>query len=86
MDRRLALLILAVIVGAILGSLLGQLFATFLPVGAVRSFMAYNLQLGFSPVLLDLAVFDLTLGLHFRINFMAIVGIIVTIYYFKWWF
>ncbi len=83
--NRTALLIVAILTGLLIGGLLGELVAYFLPTGVVKTFFMKSINFGFKPVEINLAVISFTIGFQMKFNFVSLVAVILTIYYFKWW-
>jgi len=76
---------MAVIVGILVGALLTEILAFILPTGVVKTFFMKEIGFGMDPIHIDLALFELTFGFTLHFNFIAVVAIALTVYYFKWW-
>jgi len=83
--RRFAVVLLAVVVGVLAGSLITEIIRLILPTGVVKTFFMKEVAFGIDPIHLDLALFELTFGFTFHFNFVAMIAVAVTVYYFKWW-
>lgn len=79
------MVLLAVIVGLLVGALVTELLGFVLPTGVVRTFFMKEVSFGLKPTTVDLALFEFTFGFGLRFNFVALVAIGLTVYYFKWW-
>ncbi|MBN1755350.1 DUF4321 domain-containing protein [bacterium] len=84
--NKLGILILAIFVGLLIGGLVGELLAYILPTSVVRTFFMKSVDFGLDPVVLNLIVIKLTFGISLKFNFISLVLVILTVYYFKWWF
>ncbi len=70
-----------IILGAVSGSILGEILGTsFQSMSFLKS--AYSIGT-YSPLVLNLKVLVLTLGLNFNINIMTIIGTIMAIILYK---
>jgi hypothetical protein len=85
-SREVTFLLVALILGAVLGGLLGDIIGTFLPEGAAKTVFAKNIQIGFGPSQFDFYAISFTVGLHFRLNFMSVLVVLLVIIYFRWWY
>jgi len=65
------------LVGLVLGGILGEVLHKTVPL------LSYGKSIGFSPVLVDLSVIRLTLGLTLQINVASIIGLVLAIFLFK---
>ncbi|MBN2544118.1 DUF4321 domain-containing protein [bacterium] len=77
--------ILAILVGILIGGLVGELLAYFLPTSVVRTFFMKSIDFGFETITLNLVIIKLTFGLTFKFNFISLILVVLTVYYFKWW-
>jgi hypothetical protein len=84
-QKSIGILVLALILGAIIGSALGEALARVLPSGVVRDFLLRSVTASIGPTTLDLVVFTLTLGFSIDVNVMAVVGIVLATYLFRWY-
>ena len=81
-SRNTLLLILLILTGIVLGGLLGELAANV----PVLAFLNYGKTFGFgagSPLVIDLAVVQITFGLQFHLTVSIIIGIILSILIYK---
>lgn len=70
-------LVFIIILGAVTGALLGDILGKFVPALRFLS-TAYSIGMS-SPLVLDMKVLTLTLGLNFSFNIMSILGIVLAI-------
>jgi len=83
--KKFAVVLLAVIVGLIAGALITELLRFILPIGVVKTFFMKEVAFGLRTLTIDLALLELTFGFKLRFNFVSLVAIGITVYYFKWW-
>jgi hypothetical protein len=82
--KRIAAVILIIVLGAMLGSAFGQIVGKVLPAGPVKSFFLMSVPVGFQPVHADLAVFTFDIGFMLRLNIISIVGVVLLAYFLRW--
>jgi len=82
---KVVVLFLAVVIGILSGAIITELLGLILPVGVVKTFFLKEVGFGIDPIRIDLALFEVTLGLRLHFNFISLVAVALTIYYFKWW-
>lgn len=76
-EKSIGFLWFIIFLGAVCGSLAGDILGNNL---SSLSFLKNSYAIGMStPVVLNLKVMDITLGLNFNINIMTIIGIILAI-------
>ena len=87
--RGLGILALSVLVGAIAGSALGQgigfAFGQFMPGSMVEKFFLEAFDYALLPVTINFVVFAITFGFSVKVNMISIIGIVVAVYYFRWY-
>jgi hypothetical protein len=83
--RGIALLVVSIIVGMLLGSLLGELIAFMCPAGVVKDFFLKSVTPEFGPFAVNLLVVSCTIGLSFKLNIAAVLGVFITVYYLRWY-
>jgi hypothetical protein len=77
--------LLVLLGGALLGSALGELLGVLLPSGVVRDFFTKAVTPGLHPpVTIDLLVLTLTFGFTFKLNIIALLGVVLMAYLLKW--
>ncbi len=89
-NKPLSVLIVVIITGFIIGSLLGSALGALLPDSTPKSFLleSYSPSFGFlseGPLLIDLFVVKIKLGVQFTFNVIGIVGVAVAAYIFRWY-
>ncbi|MCK5832918.1 DUF4321 domain-containing protein [bacterium] len=83
--KRFAVVLLAVVVGLLAGALITEILKFILPIGVVKTFFMKEVGFGLNPMEIDLAIIQFTFGLRMSFNFVSLVAIGLTVYYFKWW-
>ena len=76
--------IIIVFLGLIIGAILGEVIGVLLPNGTVKEVFTKSADFSFpSNVTLNLIVVTLTFGLHFNLNLISLIGLLIAIYLFK---
>ena len=91
-EKPLSALVFFIIIGIIIGSYLNSLIG-MLPGGnnVVKTFFTYSFPIGIGdfinnkPLLIDLEALKFQIGFQLRISLMTIIGIIVSVYLFRWY-
>jgi xanthosine utilization system XapX-like protein len=91
-EKRVSTLVLVVIVGILIGSYLNS-FVEMLPGGenVVKTFFTYSIPVGIGdfvnnkPVLVDLNAIKFQIGFMFKFSLLSIIGIFVSLYFFRWY-
>jgi hypothetical protein len=79
-----AVLLVILILGALIGSVLGEVIASLAPGGYVATVFSKGVNPGIAPpMVLDLKVLTLTLGLTLRINLASLVGIVLALFVYR---
>lgn len=81
-SRRGGVLCLLLLAGIIIGSVVGRILAAYFDI----PLFTQSLQIGTgdSPIIIDLEVIDLVLGITFTVNFGTVLGVLLgLILYFK---
>jgi len=77
-SRGVGLIFLVLLVGLVVGAFLGELLGSLLPTGFWQTFLTHGPTIGLtSPATLDLRFFTLTLGVTFKVNLLAVLGVVV---------
>jgi len=84
--RELTFIIIALLLGAILGGFIGDVIGSFLPAGAAKILFSKSVSIGFETTRVQLYSLSFTIGLMFKINFMSVLGVLLVIIYFRWWY
>lgn len=71
------ILLLLIVCGIIIGGFLGELLGKYVPI------LKFGYNLGVSPHTYDLRVLKLTFGLTFNINMFSILGIIISVIFYR---
>ena len=79
-EKGTLVLIIFVLCGLVIGGLIGELSKGV----SWLNWLAYGKEFGLSdPMVLDLGVVQLTLGLMFKINISSIVGIVIAVFLYR---
>jgi hypothetical protein len=89
-ERNFWTLVLVVVVGILIGSYLSTLMA-LIPGGGnvVKTFFTYNFisfGLGFPhPLYIDISAVKFQFGFQMKFNLFSVIGIFVSLYFFRWY-
>jgi len=93
-DKKFGTLVLVVLIGIIIGSYLNAL-VLMLPGGdnVVKMFFTYTIPFGLggfaegnpAPVIIDLYAIKFAFGFQFKFSLMSIIGIFLSLYFFRWY-
>lgn len=79
-EKGTLVLIIFILCGIVIGGLIGQLASTV----SWLNWLSYGMDFGLvDPIVLDLGVVQLTLGLMFKINVSSIIGIAIAIFIYR---
>ena len=79
-EKGTLVLIIFILCGIVIGGLIGQLTSGI----SWLSWLSYGMDFGLvDPIILDLGVVQLTLGLLFKINVSSIIGIAIAIFIYR---
>jgi len=84
-QKRIGILIVMVVFGMIVGTALGEAIAVLLPEGVVKEFFLRSVLASVGPGTLNLVAFSITFGMSFKVNVMAVLGMILAAYMFRWY-
>jgi|RhiMethySRZTD1v2_1073278.scaffolds.fasta_scaffold00805_7 uncharacterized membrane protein len=84
-QKRIGILIVMVVFGMIIGTALGEAIAVLLPEGVVKEFFLRSVLASIGPGTLNLVAFSITFGMSFKVNVMAVLGMILAAYLFRWY-
>ncbi len=84
--RELTSIIIGLLLGAILGGFIGEVVGSFLPPGAAKTLFTKSVKVGFETTRVELYSISFTVGMMFKINFMSVLGVLLVIMYFRWWY
>lgn len=91
-EKRVSTMVLVVIIGILIGSYLNSI-VKMLP-GAenvVKTFFTYSIPVGIGdfvnnkPVLVDLNAIKFQIGFMFEFSLLSIIGVFVSLYFFRWY-
>jgi len=91
-EKRITTLVLVVFIGILIGSYLNSM-VTMLPVGenVVKTFFTYSIPFGIGdfvhnkPLLIDLNAIKFQFGFMFRFSLLSIIGVFISLYFFRWY-
>jgi hypothetical protein len=91
-DKSLSALIVFIVIGIIIGAFLNGIVA-LLPGGpnVVKTFFTYTVPFGVGdfvnnkPLLIDLAAVKFQIGFQIKFSLMSLIGLIVSLYMFRWY-
>jgi len=78
-------LLFLVILGMIVGTAIGEAIGLVLPNGVVKDFFLRSVEASLGPATVNLVAFTFTLGFSLKVNLMAVLGVVVSIYLFRWY-
>ncbi len=78
--RKIANIILGIVIGGIIGSALSYVLTGVFPKGPVKNFFFSALKVGFNTVKVSLGFFSFSLGLSINITLLTVIFIFLTIY------
>jgi uncharacterized membrane protein len=84
-QKKIGILIVMVVFGMIVGTALGEAIAVLLPEGVVKEFFLRSVLASVGPGTLNLVAFSITFGMSFKVNVMAVLGMILAAYMFRWY-
>jgi hypothetical protein len=91
-EKRVSTMVLVVIVGILIGSYLNSI-VEMLPGGenVVKTFFTFSIPVGIGdfvnnkPVLVDLNAIKFQIGFMFEFSLLSIIGIFISLYFFRWY-
>ncbi len=91
-EKRISTLIIVVLVGILIGSYLNSI-VKMIPGGesVVKTFFTYSIPFGVGdfvnnkPVLIDLYAIKFQFGFMIEFSLLSIIGIFVSLYFFRWY-
>ncbi len=91
-EKRISTLIIVVLIGILIGSYLNSI-VKMLPGGesVVKTFFTYSIPFGIGdfvnnkPILINLHAIKLQLGFMIEFSLLSIIGIFVSLYFFRWY-
>lgn len=69
--------LIVVVTGSLLGTFVGKLAEIWFPGGQAVTLLNTGINTGLNPATLDLAIIEVTLGLVFKFNVAALLGIFI---------
>jgi hypothetical protein len=91
-EKRVSTMVLVVIIGILIGSYLNSI-VKMLPGGenVVKTFFTFSIPVGIGdfvnnkPVLVDLNAIKFQIGFMFEFSLLSIIGIFISLYFFRWY-
>jgi hypothetical protein len=91
-EKRVSTMVLVVIVGILIGSYLNSI-VEMLPGGenVVKTFFTFSIPFGIGdfvnnkPVLIDLNAIKFQIGFMFEFSLLSVIGIFISLYFFRWY-
>jgi hypothetical protein len=91
-EKRITTLFVVAFIGILIGSYLNSI-VSMLPIGdnVVKTFFTYSIQFGIGdfihnkPILIDLNAIKFQLGFMFRFSLLSVIGVFVSLYFFRWY-
>jgi hypothetical protein len=85
-DKKFGTLVLVVLLGIIIGAFLNALIL-MLPGGdnVFKTFFTYTIQFGLDGIDIDLYAIRFQFGLQLRFSLMSIIGVFLSLYFFRWY-
>jgi hypothetical protein len=74
-----------IVFGILLGTAVGEAVAVLLPEGVVKEFFLRSVVASLGPGTLNLVAVSITLGLSLKVNIVAVLGMILAVYLFRWY-
>jgi hypothetical protein len=74
-----------VVLGMIVGTAVGEAIGLVLPEGVVKNFFLRSVSASIGPATVDLVAFTFTIGFSLKVNLMAVLGVVVSSYLFRWY-
>ena len=63
----------------------GEAIGLVLPDGVVKDFFLRSVEASIGPATVDLVAFSFTLGFSLNVNLMAVLGVVLATYLFRWY-
>jgi hypothetical protein len=74
-----------IVLGIVIGSAVGEAIGHVLPEGVVKNFFLEHATTGFGPTPINLVAFTITIGISIKVNIMAVLGVVLATYLFRWY-
>jgi hypothetical protein len=87
-EKKISTLILIVIVGLLIGSYLNYLLLLIPGENVIKTLFTYDIGVGVgfpSPLVIDLYAIKFQLGLQMKFTPMSILGVLISLYFFRWY-
>ncbi|MCL2182536.1 MAG: DUF4321 domain-containing protein [Chitinispirillia bacterium] len=84
-DKKVGTLILVVLLGIIIGAYLNALVLMIPGDNVFKTFFTYTIPFGLNGIDIDLYAIKFQFGLQFRFSLMSIIGVFLSLYFFRWY-
>lgn len=84
-QKRIRVLVIMILFGVLVGTAAGEALAVLLPEGVVKEFFLRSVVASVGPGTLNLVAFSITFGFALKVNLMAVLGMILAAYLFRWY-
>ncbi|MDG5814375.1 DUF4321 domain-containing protein [Chitinispirillales bacterium ANBcel5] len=90
-EKRITTLVLVVLVGILIGSFLNSVVSMLPGENVVKTFFTYSIPFGIGdfaenrPVLIDLDAIRFYLGFQIQFSLLSILGVFLSLYFFRWY-
>jgi len=85
-DKKFGTLVLIVLFGVIAGALMSELIK-LIPVGdnVFKTFFTHPLEFGLDNIAVNLIALKFHFGIKFQFTLMSIIGVFLSLYFFRWY-
>jgi len=90
-DRKVGTLLLIVLVGVVMGAFMSALVEMLVPGNGnvVKTFFTYAVEFGVGspdkPVAINLIAIKFQFGFQFKFTMLSIIGVFLSLYFFRWY-
>ncbi|MCL2218362.1 MAG: DUF4321 domain-containing protein [Chitinispirillia bacterium] len=84
-DRKFGTLVLVVLLGIIIGSYFNALVLMIPGENVFKTFFTFPIQFGLNSIDIDLYAIKFQFGFQFRFSLMSIIGVFLSLYFFRWY-
>lgn len=86
-DKKVGTLILVVLLGIIMGAFLSELIKVIFAgnQNVFVTFFTYTIPFGLEKIAVNFAAIKFQFGLQFEFSLMSIIGVFLSLYFFRWY-